>query len=321
MSIRHTILDWAERGAISDVRAALELAGALPGTREWRSFLDRLLVWSAAVALAAAAVFFVAYNWNDLGRFAKFGLAQVLVLAAVLGYWRFGPDSLAGKAALLAGSIFLGALLALFGQVYQTGADTWELFASWAALIVPWVLIGRFAGLWMLWIAIVDVAIVFYFRAFPGGFALSVVFGSDAQFWTLFAFNTLALAAWELAARRFALLDERSAPRLLAVAGGGAVTLLVLKAIFDRQEPGIAPTAAYLAWLGCAYAIYCRSVSDLFMLAGACLSIIIVVAAFIWEQFFKHGDSISLLLIAVAVAAMGAASAWWLRQVAREGRE
>jgi uncharacterized membrane protein len=318
VSIRHTILGWAERKAISDARAALQLAGVLPGAREWRAFLDRLLLWSAAVALAAAAVFFIAYNWNELGRFAKFGLAQALVIAALLAYWRLGPDRLAGQAALLAGAIFLGALLALFGQVYQTGADTWELFANWAALILPWVLIGRFAGLWMLWIAVVNLAIALYYQAFPG--ASLRFFGGEPELWALFAFNTSALALWELAARRARWLDERWSPRLIGVASGAFVTALVLDAIFDSAQGTRLAVVAYPVWLGCVYAAYRKVLPDLFMLAGACLSIIVVVAAFLWEQLFKHSDSMSLLLIAVAVSAMGAASAWWLRQVAREAR-
>jgi uncharacterized membrane protein len=324
VSIRHTIFEWAERGAISDARAALELAGVLPGAREWRSFLDRLLIWSAAVALAAAAVFFVAYNWNELGRFAKFGLAQVLVLAAVLGYWRLGPDSIAGKAALLAGSIFLGALLALFGQVYQTGADTWELFANWAALILPWVLVGRFAGLWMLWIAIINVAIHLYYRVFPGTFGL--FFHRDAELWTLFVFDTAALAAWELAARRIAWLDGRWAPRLLAFASGGLVTALMLEAIFgpwgsrSAERGSVAPLLAHAAWILAAYAVYRRRIPDLFVLAGGCLSVIVVVTSFLARQLFQgRGDeAASFLLIAVSVIAMAAAAGWWLKELARE---
>ena len=44
-------------------------------------------------------------------------------------------------------SLLTGALLALSGQVYQTGADTFELFAWWAVLILPWVLVSRFSPL------------------------------------------------------------------------------------------------------------------------------------------------------------------------------
>jgi uncharacterized membrane protein len=326
LSIRHTILDWTARGAISDARAALELAGVLPGAREWRSFLDRLLTWSAAVAFAAAAVFFVAYNWNELGRFAKFALVQALVLGSLIGYWRLGPGRLAGKAALLAGSIFLGALLALFGQVYQTGADTWELFANWAALILPWVLVGRFAGLWMLWIALLNIAIVLYFRVFPGFFGL--VFHTQHQLWTLFVFNTVALAAWELAAGRIAWLGERWAPRLLAIASGGLITVLMLEAILgslglhSRVRSSLGPWVVYPAWLLVAYTVYRRRIPDVFVLAGGCLSLIVVVTTFLAKQLLSgRGDAAgAFLLIALTVIAMAAISGWWLKHVAGEAR-
>ena len=39
---------------------------------------------------------------------------------------------MAGKAVLTLLSLLVGALLALTGQIYQTGADTYELFAWWA---------------------------------------------------------------------------------------------------------------------------------------------------------------------------------------------
>ncbi len=318
MSIRHTILDWAEHGAIGDARAALQAAGVLPEAPQWRAFLDRLLVGSAVIALAAAAVFFVAYNWDELGRFARFGLAQVLVVAALLAYWRFGPDSLPGKAALLAGAVFLGALLALFGQIYQTGADTWELFANWAALIVPWVVVGRFAALWMLWIALLNLSIALHYQAFPG--APFGFFGGEPELWALFAFNSAALALWELAARRYHWLAERWWPRLIAIASGAFITALVLEAVFGSGKPMKLAVLAYPVWLVCVYGAYRRLLPDLFMLAGACLSLIIIVAAFMWEKLFRHADSMSLLFIAVAVAAMGALSARWLRQVAREAR-
>jgi len=317
MGERHTLFAWAERGAITDLRAALGAAGVLPGRRDWRDFLDRLLLWSGAVALAAAVVFFIAHNWNDLGKYAKFGLVEVLLVAAVLAYWRLGTERASGKASLLVAAILLGALLALFGQTYQTGADTWELFANWAGLMLPWVVIGRFAALWMFWVAIVNTAIVFYFLVFPG--LLGVFFSTERQLWMLFAFNTLALAAWELAARRFAWLDERWAPRLLATASGAIVTLLMLQTIFDWKEVSGVAVVVYLAWVGCAYAAYRVNARDVLILAGGCLSIIVVVTAFLAKVLLEsRADSGSFLLISLAVIAMGAASGWWLKQVANE---
>ena len=311
--MRNTILEWWQRGAVRDAGAALQAAGLLPGRAEWRRFLDQLLLWSGAVALAAAAVFFVAHNWSQLGKLAKFTLLEVLVVAAVAGYWRLGSERAAGKAALLAASILLGALLALFGQIYQTGADTWQLFASWAALILPWVLIGRFAALWMLWIAVVNLALALHFQVF--------FLENERQLWALFAFDSLALAAWELAARRVGWLQASWGPRLLAIASGLAITALATEAIFDwGREQSSAPLVVYPAWLAAVYGVYRRLLPDLFVLAGACLSAIVVVASFLAKNLLESNEAAGFLLIAIAVVAMGAASGWWLRQLAGEAR-
>src|SRR5690349_22347881 len=170
MSDRSLILAWAESRRVADACRAMAAAGVTPGPRDWRDFLDRLLLWTGAAALAAGVVFFIAYNWDALGKFARFGALQVLIVAAVLAYWKLGIDRAAGKAALLVACILVGALLALFGQTYQTGADTWELFAAWAALIAPWVLIGRFAALWIVWLVIANIALSLNFIVFGSFF-------------------------------------------------------------------------------------------------------------------------------------------------------
>ena len=73
-----------------------------------------------------------------------------------------GLSRVAGKAALVAATVLVGPLWAVFGQAYQTGADPWNLFALWAALTVPWVVGARFALLWLIWIAIADTALVLF---------------------------------------------------------------------------------------------------------------------------------------------------------------
>jgi len=303
MSIRNAIIGWSERGAITDVRAALDMAGVLPHAQHWRAFLDRLLLWSGAVALAAAVVFFIAHNWNDLGKLAKFGLLEALVLAAALGYWRLGPEKAAGKASLLVACILFGALLALFGQTYQTGADTWELFANWAGLIAAWVMVCRFAALWILWLAIANVAIVLYFQVRPG--VLDIAFAGERALWTLFAFDT----------------DERWAPRLLAIAGGTSITALALHAILDWRDASGMAFLVYPVWLGCAYAAYRRFMPDLFVLAGGCLSVIVAVTTFLARHLLQGGaEAAAFLLIAMAVIAMAAVCGWWLKQVAGGAR-
>ena len=138
IDVRGQLVAWARDGDLAheDVGEALRAAGVTPTPAQWRAFLERLLVWLGAVLLAAAATYFVAANWQALGRFGKFALVEGgLVVAVAIAWWR-GIDSLAGRAALLAAALVTGVLLALVGQVYQTGADPFELFAFWAAFIL-----------------------------------------------------------------------------------------------------------------------------------------------------------------------------------------
>jgi uncharacterized membrane protein len=319
MSERATILTWAEQGAIEDAPAALAAAGVPPSANAWRAFLDRLLLWSGAAALAAAVVFFVAHNWSALGRYAKFGLLELLVIAAVIAYWRLGAEKASGKAALLVACIVLGALLALVGQTYQTGADTFELFAAWAALIVPWVVIGRFAALWILWLALLNLAVALYFRTFGGW--LGFVLADDDQLWILFALDTAALVAWELAARRADWMASRWAPRVLAVASGTVITALALHAVVEPHAARAITLPAYAAWLAGVYLAYVRFARDLFVVAGACLSAIAVFTTFLAVHLFKAAhDAGGFLLLALLVIGMAAASGWWLKRLAAEPR-
>lgn len=315
MNARELIHAWAGQGRVSDVRAALQTAGVTPTAADWRALLDRLLLWSGAIALAAAVAFFVAHNWSALGRFAKLGAVELLLVAATLGYCKLGAERAAGKASLFVAALMVGALLALVGQTYQTGADTWELYATWAALIVPWVLIGRYAALWLLWLAIANAAIVLYFKVFPGLFGALVA--TEDQLWTLFTFNTAALVVWELASRRYAWLSARWAPRMIAIASGACITLLALHAIFSWPEAGVGPAFLYLLSIACAYAAYRLRSCDLLVLAGLCLSAIVVVTGLLSRVLLEgRVEAGGFLAIAMVVIAMATAAAWWLKAVA-----
>lgn len=319
-SDRAVVLDWAERGAIPKHRLvdALAVAGVTPIAREWRAFLNRLLLCCGAACLGAAAIFFIAANWTALGKYAKFGLVEALIVGSILAAWKLGIDRLPGKAALLLASLAMGGLLALFGQTYQTGADTWELFATWAGLILPWILVARFAALWIVWMAIVNLAIGLYFSVFPA--FLGIIFSPDQQMWALFIVNTLALGVWQMLARRVQWLDERWAIRLLFASSGAILTFLVGDAIADRRWPLTLIT--YPGWLVATYAVYRQRISDLFMLAGACLSVIVSVTVFLVVQFAAMAAPPQgvFLLTALAVVGMTAAAAVWLRKVAAEPR-
>lgn len=148
---------------------ALLRAGLLPPDR----FLEAVrlvrddafwLRWgrNALLALAVGQIlagigFFFAFNWAELPAFAKLGLIQGGIVLCVAGAWLGRDRRLAWEALLTAAAVLVGVLLAVFGQIYQTGADAYTLFVGWGLLILPWVALSRAVVPWVLWLAVVGV--------------------------------------------------------------------------------------------------------------------------------------------------------------------
>jgi uncharacterized membrane protein len=316
MQGRHEILDWAAEGRIApgDLRRALEVAGALPDSLEWRRFLDRLLLFGGTMLVAAGVIFFLAFNWNDLGRMFKFALVEVLLVAALAFVWRQGLERISGKAALLGAALLTGALLALIGQTYQTGADTFELFAIWALAILPWALVARFPALWLLWLLLVNLAAFLYLET--NRRPLWFFAGNERQLWLLFALNTVALIVWEgLALSGIQWLRERWSVRILATASGGFATALAITDIMSRHSSG--GFVAWAAWLAAAYVLYRHKVKDLFVLAGGVLSVVGVVSTAVIRHLFRVEAS-AFLMVGLLIIGISAAGGWWLKSIAAE---
>lgn len=315
---RNEILDWSEQGRIAPgkLREALEAAGALPGAAQWRRFLDRLLLWMGAIMLASAAIFFFAFNWEEMGRLAKIGLVEALIVAALVILWRTGLESAAGKATLFGVSVLAGGLLALIGQIYQTGADTWELFAVWAAAILPWALLGRLPALWVLWLALLNLAVALYYLAF--GILFGVLFAPERLMWILFALDTAALVVWEAcAAAGIPWLRERWSVRIVATAGGVLITWLAMLDIFDWRQSSHWGLPLWLGWMVAAYAAYRHWLKDVYVLAGGVLSAIVIVASFLGKNM-SRGDAGGFLFVGLVIIGLSAAGGWWLRSVINE---
>lgn len=183
------------------IDAALNIAKVTPDGKSWRTFIDNLLLWLGGLALAFAVLFFIAYNWKDLGHFAKFGMVEGFIVLAIAAYCKFAENTIASEVSLVVATISLGVLLALYEQTYHTGADPWQLFFYWALLMLPWAVIGRFPSIWIVWITLMNVSIILYYLTFRGVFGF--VFESESgMLWVAFLFNTLAFITWQLLARK-----------------------------------------------------------------------------------------------------------------------
>ncbi|TAG05332.1 MAG: DUF2157 domain-containing protein [Betaproteobacteria bacterium] len=144
--------------AVSLARAR-QIVGVTPNETQWHRFLHRLAITGGAAVMSSALICFVAYNWTALGRWFRFGLLEGLIVLAVGIAIITVKRPMISRAAGLIAFFALGGLLAFTGQTYQTGADTWQLFAGWAALGLLWVLAARWWGLWLVWFLVAEVGL------------------------------------------------------------------------------------------------------------------------------------------------------------------
>lgn len=318
-SRRSQLIELIEQDRVpaEKVNEAVIISKILPDSVSWQYFINLLLTWLGGLALAFSAMFFIAYNWSDLGRFAKFGMVEALIAVAVFAYWKMNKREITAKVALLMASIFLGVLLALYGQTYQTGADPWQLFFTWALLMLPWALMGRSPTIWVLWLGLINLSIVLYYTALRS--ALWMLFDSQAgMLWILFLFNTLALVGWELLAVKRLWLAERWAIRLLAIASGVSISWLSINAIFDEASSDAWAGLIWITWLASVYLVYRKFKPDLFMLAGGALSVIVVVMSFMSKHMLYHLVGGGFLFMALLIIGMGTGAAVWLRNIQRK---
>lgn len=319
ITTRSQLIELIEQGTIPEekINDALKTTKISPDGKSWSTFINNLLLWLGGLALASAVLFFIAYNWSDIGRFGKFGMVEGFIALAIVAYSRFGDHSTASKVSLLVAIICLGVLMALYGQTYQTGADPWQLFFNWALLMLPWAIIGRFSVIWIFWVVLMNTSIVLYYQTFRGIFWF--MSGSEnGMLWLIFIFNTILLATWEFLAESWHWLSERWAVRLLAAGSGASLTWLVLHAIFARNDGSYLPGLAWVIWLASMYFIYRKTKPDLFMLAGCCLSVITVVVSFLGEHMLRDGGAGGFLCLALLVIGMGSGAAFWLKNIHQE---
>lgn len=130
--------------------------------KEWNRFLSIFLLAAGIGFTVSGIIFFFAYNWNELPKFAKLGIVEVLLVSSVL-LAVFTRWNRLVKQILLTGATFLtGTLFAVFGQIYQTGADAYDLFLGWTLFTILWAVAARFAPLWLTFIGLLCTTIWLY---------------------------------------------------------------------------------------------------------------------------------------------------------------
>lgn len=290
----------------------------------WRQFLARSTLWLGVLLLGSAAVCWVAANWQDMTKVQRFaGVQGLLAISALAAAWaglrlRGTPGvrrSIPGALLALAGML-LGALLALLGQTYQTGADTWELFAWWAVLLLPWALAAASQAVWLLWALVMNVALVLWLgeRVFTWWLLLG---GPGMASLFVAGLNLLMLLGWEIAARRWRA-NTLVGPRVLVAV---VISVLVAGLLVGDFIFGGFGASNGIAWLAVTLGLgfyYQRGRRDLVILAMLAAGVICVSLRMVGEWLLRLEPGVwAALPLAALLMAEAVWAARWLRGLAQ----
>ncbi len=196
----------------------------------WIEFLKLLSLISGGGLFAFGVIFFIAANWDSIGKFFKLFMVEGLMFAGVAG-WYLSKNPLISKVSLSLSYILLGGLLALIGQIYQTGANSWELFFYWGALGAFWVIADRFEPLWILEIIVINTAALLYSSLHFRIFSLSIF----SNYTILIVINLALLVVFE-ALNQLNIYKTSILVRLLATLVTTFMTLSALDSIFSHHS-------------------------------------------------------------------------------------
>lgn len=308
-AVGHAVRRLQSQGLISSAthHAILQAIGARPDAQGWLLFLRATFTLIGTLSLVFSVLFFFAWNWSELPRLAKFALSEALIIAlAVVVWWRWRQTS--GRLALVAIAILIGGLFALYGQIYQTGAENWTLFRAWAIALFALACFARLTALWFLcWLA-ANAAFLLRmdgWQDFPfgNGFSLAYQLALAA-----------ALIAWFAVARNTNWLF-----RVMLFWTLLTLTLVIANGLFVQFS--LSALCSVLLWLGLlatGYLLFYRRQRDLFSLTCGLFSISFLLVALVVRVFIAV-DLILSLVLAFAVLCLCAAQAsrWIIRWRAR----
>ena len=240
----------------------------------WQQFLKLLFISLGIGFTMAGIVFFFAYNWDSLHKFVKIGLIEGLVIALILVII-FSKINHTVKNILLTGaSILMGVLMAVFGQVYQTGANAYDLFLGWTLAITAWVIVANFAPLWLVFITLINSTIILYAQQVANNWTDVLIFLLLFLLNSIFLSGALLLAKYKPAARQPSWLLI-----ILALAAVTMATLGMIAGIIGNEgSPAILVLVLAIAIIYAMAFRYGLQQKSLFYLAVISFSIIVIIS-------------------------------------------
>ncbi len=286
---RHS--NWSKTGA---EKALIE--NVYNDTSSWRKFLQLFTLSLGVGFMVLGILFFFAYNWADIHKFTKIGMIEVLILVTTLLALvpKFNP--LTRNILLTGASVLVGVLFAVFGQIYQTGANAYDFFLGWSASITLWVIIANFPALWLIYITLLNTTLSLYAAQvthnWTNVFLLTILFVINVSFLVV----ALGLSK---------LKPTANVPgwftKTIALASVYCCTSGVIQGVFGNYNFSLSILIALIFVIYGAGVLYGLREKSQFYLAIIAISVIIMITSCLAELTPNHDTGLMTLLIGVFI--------------------
>ncbi|TCD02498.1 DUF2157 domain-containing protein [Pedobacter psychroterrae] len=281
----------------TEIKTLFKDEGIYADKSAWAKFIDAVLLSMGTAFLVAGAIFFFAYNWDELHKFVKLGIVQFLILTGIAAVFLVKPNLLVKNIILTGTSMLVGLLFSVFGQIYQTGADAYDFFLGWTVFIFLWAVVSEFAPLWLLLLALINITFSLY---------VSQIGPDWTAVTTYLILSMVNLAAVilvkYLASKNYITSVPGWFDKIVVIMAVSCLTTSLVSGIFGRYPPVwfIALAVCFIIYsAGVGYALRHKSI---YLLCLISLSVLIILVGLVWE-ILKVNNEFVLLLIGLVIVA------------------
>lgn len=263
--------NWSEVGVRTVLNEKIYNSSA-----DWKQFLKLLFMSLGVVFSIAGIIFFFAYNWASLHKFVKIGLIEGLVIVATLVALLPKVNKLVKNLALTSAAMLVGVLFAVFGQIYQTGANAYDFFLGWTLFITLWVLISNFAPLWLIYLILINTTLILY--------AEQVAYDWSFVYITLLLFiiNTLFLVFFVFLGKKISTITIPNwFTNIIALAAVFITTIGISVGIFSANEVSFWVLLLLTAIVFGLAVLYSLKIKSIFYISIIAFSLIVIISAFL----------------------------------------
>jgi uncharacterized membrane protein len=265
--------------------------------QQWYGFIKLFLLSLGIGFTTAGIVFFFAYNWADLHKFVKLGLIESLLAVSTLAVFIPAFHSTTKNIILTGAVILVGVLFAVFGQIYQTGANAYDFFMGWTAFITLWVLVSNFPPLWFIYILLINTTVYLYSEQVAYDWSEETVFSIHFCLNVLFLFATLLVKS----INKEAIIPVWFTNAIALVAASCATLGIIVQVMDYSFEESVDFVLLLLTVLVYAAGVYyAMQQKILFYLALIAFSIIIILSALILRNSNESGVLLLVCLFIIA---------------------